>query len=84
MSAPVQILRQKNNDLQNQINILTQHTIREIIEKAQSNESGYSAVLARVETLERELSNLLDYLKNWAGVGNVNMNDIKDHVCSHS
>ena len=84
MSAPVQILRQRNDDLQRQINVITHETLREILIKAETNESGDSAVLARVETLERELSNLLGYLKNWASVGNVNMNDIKDYVCSHS
>ena len=84
MSAPVQILRQKNDDLQNQIHTITEHTIKQIIERAQSNESSDSAVLARVQKLETELTNLLDYLKNWASVGNVNMNDIKEHVCSDS
>ena len=84
MSAPVQLLRKKNEDLQKQIDVITQETLREIILKAESNESGDTAVLARVEKLETELENLLDYLKNWASVGNVNMNDIKEHVCSDS
>ena len=84
MSAPVQLLRKKNEDLQKQIDVITNETIREIILKAESNESDDTAVLARVEKLETELENLLDYLKNWASVGNVNMNDIKEHVCSDS
>ena len=84
MSAPVQLLRKKNEDLQKQIDVITNETIREIILKAESNESGDTVVLARVEKLETELENLLDYLKNWASVGNVNMNDIKEHVCSDS
>ena len=82
MSFPIQMLRQKNDDLQKQINTLSEEVIQEIIEKTHLNETTDAAVLSRMEALETKLTNLITYLKNWSSVGNVNMNDIEEQVCA--
>ena len=76
------MLSQKNDDLQKQINTLSEEVIQEIIEKTHLNESTDAAVLSRMEALETKLTNLIAYLKNWSSVGNVNMNDIEEQVCA--
>ena len=82
MSFPIQMLRQKNDDLQKQINTLSEEVIQEIIEKTHLNETTDAAVLSRMQALETKLTNLITYLKNWSSVGNVNMNDIEEQVCA--
>ena len=76
------MLRQKNDDLQKQINTLSEEVIQEIIEKTHLNETTDAAVLSRMQALETKLTNLITYLKNWSSVGNVNMNDIEEQVCA--
>ena len=39
-----------------------------------------TASSAEVQALNKKFDTLLDYLENWIGVGNVNMNDIKEEV----
>ena len=43
-------------------------------------EAGTLATVAEVNAQRDRINRLLDYLESWIGVGNVNMDDIKEEV----
>lgn len=83
MSEPLQLLRLTNTTLQKQIADLVEKSIANAIAEMQTSSTSTTDITeltTRLTTLEQKIDRLLNYLENWASIGNLTMRDIKRYV----
>ena len=78
MSQPVQLLKLSNDNLRKQIEDMVKKAVEDCITTSQP--ADISQLTTQVDTLTRKLDRLINYLEKWVNVGNLTMNDIKQHV----